>query len=97
MVNRVRPDMVKSNDMMSVRDVQELLSIPLVGAIPEDETVIISTNRGEPLVLNKTLTLSGLAFENAARRLQGQRVDFIDLETPYKTVFQRFQEFLRTP
>jgi septum site-determining protein MinD len=97
MVNRVRPDMVKSNDMMSVRDVQELLSIPLVGAIPEDETVIISTNRGEPLVLNKSLTLSGLAFENAARRLQGQRVDFIDLETPYKTVLQRLQEFLRTP
>jgi len=48
-------------------------------------------------VLNKSLTLSGLAFENAARRLQGQRVDFIDLETPYKTVFQRLQEFLRTP
>ena len=69
LVNRVRPDMIQKNDMMSVRDVQEMLGIPLLGAIPEDTNVIISTNRGEPLVLNKKLTLSGIAFENAARRL----------------------------
>ena len=139
--------MIKRNDMMSVKDVQEMLGIPLLGAIPEDEQVggvshtcmergggsgsgltghfpagrrstvhcptrirpftlfpvspqthslplppvtpspdqppssslsllllrqvIVSTNRGEPLVLQKTLSLSGIAYENAARRLVG--------------------------
>lgn len=93
LVNRVRPDMIQRNDMMSVRDVQEMLGIPLLGAIPEDTNVIISTNRGEPLVLKKELSLSGIAFENAARRLIGKQDYFIDLETPYKGVFQKVQEF----
>ena len=92
LVNRVRPDMIQRNDMMSVRDVQEMLGIPLLGAIPEDNHVIISTNRGEPLVLKRKLTLSGIAFENAARRLIGKQDYFIDLSTPYKGVFQKVQE-----
>lgn len=92
LVNRVRPDMIQRNDMMSVRDVQEMLGIPLLGAIPEDNHVIISTNRGEPLVLKKKLTLSGIAFENAARRLIGKQDYFIDLASPYKGVFQKVQE-----
>jgi septum site-determining protein MinD len=96
LVNRVRSDMIQRNDMMSVRDVQEMLGIPLLGAIPEDSHVIISTNRGEPLVLKKKLTLSGIAFENAARRLIGKQDYFIDLNTPYKNFFQRFQEFFNT-
>lgn len=93
LVNRVRPDMIQKNNMMSVRDVQEMLGIPLLGAIPEDNHVIISTNRGEPLVLKKKLTLSGIAFENAARRLIGKQDYFIDLNTPYKGVFKKVQNF----
>jgi len=93
LVNRVRPDMIQRNDMMSVKDVQEMLGIPLLGAIPEDTHVIVSTNRGEPLVLQKTLTLSGIAFENAARRLIGKQDYFIDLDTPYKNMFQKVQDF----
>nr|YP_010231245.1 septum-site determining protein [Nephroselmis pyriformis]QSV37314.1 septum-site determining protein [Nephroselmis pyriformis] len=93
LVNRVRPDMIKKNDMMSVRDVQEMLGVPLLGAIPEDPNVIISTNRGEPLVLKKKLTLSGIAFENSARRLIGKQDYLIDLTSPYKGVVQRVQEF----
>jgi septum site-determining protein MinD len=94
LVNRVRTDMIQRNDMMSVRDVQEMLGIPLLGAIPEDTQVIISTNRGEPLVLRKRLTLSGIAFENAARRLIGRQDYFIDLSSPYKGIFQRFQDIV---
>lgn len=93
LINRVRPDMIQKNDMMSVKDVQEMLGIPLLGAIPDDNNVIISTNKGEPLVLNKKLTLSGIAFENAARRLIGKQDYFIDLDKPYKGLFQKFQEF----
>lgn len=84
LINRVCPDMIKRNDMMSVKDVQEMLSIPLLGAVPEDTNVIVATNRGEPLVLRKKLTLSGIAFENAARRLIGRQDYMIDLDTPYK-------------
>lgn len=92
-VNRVRPDMIQKNDMMSVRDVQEMLGIPLLGAVPEDTNVIVSTNRGEPLVLNKKLTLSGIAFENAARRLIGKQDYFLDLTSPQKGMFQKLQDF----
>lgn len=94
LVNRVQPEMIQKNDMMSVKDVQEMLGIPLLGAIPEDKQVIISTNKGEPLVLKKKLTLSGIAFENAARRLIGKKDYFIDLTTPYKGVFQKVKQFL---
>jgi hypothetical protein len=59
---------------------QEMLGIPLLGAIPEDQQVIISTNRGEPLVLQKKLSLSGIAFENAARRLIGKQDYFVDAQ-----------------
>ncbi|MFM6078630.1 MAG: P-loop NTPase, partial [Dolichospermum sp.] len=63
-VNRIRPTMVQANDMMSVQDVQELLAIPIIGVIPDDERVIVSTNRGEPLVLSETPSLAAIAFEN---------------------------------
>ncbi|KAF8044056.1 hypothetical protein BT93_A2127 [Corymbia citriodora subsp. variegata] len=71
-VNRVRTDMIKGEDMMSVLDVQEMLGLALLGLIPEDSEVIRSTNRGYPLVLNKPPTLAGLAFEQAAWRLVEQ-------------------------
>ena len=94
LVNRVRADMIKKNDMMSVRDVQEMLGVPLLGAIPEDTNVIISTNRGEPLVLKKKLTLAGIAYENAARRLVGKKDFLIDLERPSLNIFERAKQFL---
>lgn len=69
MVNRVRGDMIKGEDMMSVLDVQEMLGLALLGVIPEDSEVIRSTNRGYPLVLNRPPTVAGIAFEQAAWRL----------------------------
>ncbi len=75
-----------------------MLGIPLLGAIPEDQQVIVSTNRGEPLVLQKKLSLSGIAFENAARRLIGKQDYFVDLNTPYKVCVCAYYSFrLLTP
>ena len=85
--------MIKNNDMMSVKDVQEMLGVPLLGAIPEDTEVIVSTNRGEPLVLKKKLTLAGIAYENAARRIVGKQDFLIDLDQPKKVIFQNIKEF----
>ena len=99
LVNRVRPEMIKKNDMLSVRDVQEMLGIPLLGAIPEDSNVIISTNRGKPLVLNKKLTLSGISFENAARRLVGRKEYLVNAQMDddsqqSKSILRKIQELL---
>ena len=79
LINRVRAGMIQRNTMMSIEDVQEMLSIPLLGAIPEDKHVVISTNRGEPLVSKNTMTLSAIAFDNAARRLIGRQDYVFDL------------------
>ena len=95
-VNRLRPAMVQLNDMMSVQDVQEILAIPLIGVIPEDERVIVSTNRGEPLVLSETPSLAGTAFDNIARRLEGQTVEFLVLNPPPDNIFSRIRKLLLT-
>ncbi|KAH0448136.1 hypothetical protein IEQ34_021936 [Dendrobium chrysotoxum] len=71
-VNRVRIDLIRGKDMMSVLDVQEMLGLPLLGVISKDDEVLKSTNRGFPLVLNKPPALAGLAFEQAAWRLVKQ-------------------------
>lgn len=93
-VNRLRPAMVQANDMMSVQDVQELLAIPLIGVVPEDERVIVSTNRGEPLVLAEQASLAGKAFDNIAHRLQGETVEFLDLNASQNSIFSRIRNWL---
>lgn len=76
-VNRLRMDMVKRGDMMSVDDVCEILAIDLIGAVPDDEQIVISTNQGEPLVGSDTL--AGKAYQNICRRIMGEEVAFLDL------------------
>jgi septum site-determining protein MinD len=78
-VNRVKPAMIEDNKMMSVEDVLELLGVPLIGVIPDDERVIVSTNRGEPLVLGEEESLPAMSYMNIARRLEGEKVPFLDL------------------
>ncbi len=79
LINRVRPNLVKSNDMMSVEDVVEILSADLIGIIPEDTGIITSTNKGEPIV-NDDKSLAGQAYRNVAQRIMGNEVPFLDLE-----------------
>ena len=74
-INRIRPEMVKSGEMMSVEDVAEILGADVVGVIPDDEGVIDTTNRGEPIVLDETSRLS-LIYDKIARRLEGEIVPF---------------------
>ncbi|MCG9885511.1 MAG: septum site-determining protein MinD [Cyanobacteria bacterium] len=94
-VNRLRPAMVQANDMMSVDDVQEILAVPLLGVIPDDEGVITSTNRGEPLVLSDKPSVPKQAIENIARRLEGEKVPFIDLESINDGLFARLRRMFR--
>lgn len=93
-VNRLRPEMVEANDMMSVEDVREILAIDLIGVIPDDEKVIVSTNRGEPLVLSEHKTLAGSAFDNICRRLEGEKIPFLELNVPQENLFSWFKKLL---
>jgi septum site-determining protein MinD len=94
-VNRLRPAMVQEDMMMSVKDVQEILAVPLLGVIPDDERVIVSTNRGEPLVLSQNISMAGLAFSNIARRLEGEKVPFLDLMAAHDDLFTRIRRLFR--
>lgn len=76
-VNRVRMDMVKRGEMMSIEDVLDILAINLIGAVPDDENIVISTNQGEPLVGNSTM--AGQAYMNICKRLVGEEVPMLDL------------------
>ena len=77
-VNRLRMDMVKRGDMLTVEDVVGILAINLIGAVPDDEQIIVSTNQGEPLVGSNSL--AGQAYANISKRILGENVPFLDLE-----------------
>lgn len=85
-INRLNLAMVKRGEMLSVEDVVDLLAIDLIGIVPEDENVIVSTNKGQPLALDGK-SKAGQAFQNIARRLMGEKVPFLDFNTP--NIFQR--------
>lgn len=77
-VNRVRPGLIETNQMMTVEDIQEILSVDLIGVVPDDEDIVVSTNKGEPLVLTNNKR-AGQAYKNIASRLLGEEVPFMDL------------------
>ncbi len=81
LINRVRPGMMKSNDMMDIDDVLDILSIKLLGIVPEDQDIIVSTNKGEPIV-SVDDSLAGQAYRNIARRVAGEDVPYLDLDAP---------------
>jgi septum site-determining protein MinD len=90
-VNRVKPEMIQLNQMISVEDILDLLVVPLLGIVPDDERIIISTNRGEPLVLDDKPSLPSIAFGNIARRLEGEEVPFLDLMAAHDTLITRIR------
>ncbi len=78
-INRIKPEMIRRGDMLAVDDILELLAVQLVGMVPDDESVLTSTNRGTPVVLDGK-SKAGTAFRNIARRLKGEEVPFMNLE-----------------
>ena len=91
-VNRVRLDMVIRGVMMSIDDIIDILAIGLVGVVPDDENIIISTNRGEPAV-NDNKSLAGQAYRNITKRIVGEEVPFMDLNTP-DGIFSKMKKLL---
>ena len=79
-INRLNTAMVRQHDMLSAEDVLDLLAIKLIGVVPEDEGVIVGTNRGNPVALDPK-SRAGQAFRNIAKRLSGQDVPLMDLNS----------------
>ena len=77
-LNRVRPKMMSTQEMLSVDDVTDILALPLLGLVFEDEQVIVSTNRGEPLTLGPANSPAAQAYTNIAGRLQGEDIPLMD-------------------
>jgi septum site-determining protein MinD len=92
-INRIKPEMVKRNEMLSVEDVLELLAIDLVGLVPEDERVINSTNTGVPIVMDGK-NKAGVAFQDIAHRLLGEEIPFPNLEQE-TGLFARLSRWMR--
>jgi len=94
-INRLRPEMIQLNEMMGVEDILEILAVPLLGILPDDERVIVSTNRGEPLILSNKPSIPGIAFENICRRLQGEKVPFLDLMASQDNLLNRLRRWFK--
>jgi septum site-determining protein MinD len=93
LINRMRPSMVKRGEMLDTSDVLEILSIELLGIVPEDEAIITSTNKGHPVALEDH-SPSGAAFTRIAQRLLGEDVPFQVVDDS-KGLFDRFSQLFR--
>ena len=76
-VNRIRMDMVNRGEMMSIEDVNDILQLNVIGAVPDDENIVVATNKGQPLVGDDSL--AGQAYMNICRRITGEEIPFLDL------------------
>ena len=91
-INRIRIDMVKRGDMMSIEDVSDILAVDLLGAVPDDENIVISTNQGETVTGQECL--SGQAYKNICRRIIKEDVPLLNLD-PDKGFFRKLSEIFR--
>ncbi|MDO4711786.1 MAG: septum site-determining protein MinD [Peptostreptococcaceae bacterium] len=89
-VNRIKINMVKSGDMLDIDDILEILGVKLIGSIPDDESIVISTNKGEP-VINYEQSIACKAYNNIAKRITGEQIEFLDLDVQ-DGFFKRLQK-----
>lgn len=93
-VNRLNYEMTKKGDMLDVSDIIETLSVKLIGVVPDDKSITVSTNKGEPIVLEEK-SLSGQAFRNIAKRIMGEEVPLLDLSGETGGFFSAIRKMFR--
>ncbi|WP_027092684.1 septum site-determining protein MinD [Cohnella thermotolerans] len=91
LINRIRPNMLKSGDMLEIDDICQVLAIDLIGIVPDDEIVIKAANQGEPTVMNPS-SRAAIAYRNVARRILGETVPLMQLEEK-SGMFGRVKKF----
>ena len=77
-INRIRMNMVKRGDMLNIEDIIDILAIDIMGVVPDDETIVVSTNRGEPIV-SRDDSNAGQAYRNITQRILGNDIPIMDL------------------
>lgn len=92
LINRIKPSMVRRGEMMSIDDVKDILAVNLIGIVPDDEKIVISTNRGEPAVTDNK-SMAGQAYRNISRRILGEDIPLLDLEAEEGFMF-KMKKFL---
>ena len=93
-VNRIKFEMTKKGEMLNIDDMTDILAIKLLGIVPDDEKIVISTNRGEPAVTDAT-SKAGQAYKNIARRLLGEEVPLMEMETEETGFLSIFKKLFR--
>ena len=91
LLNRVRDDMVKRGDMMSTEDVLEILAIDLIGVVPDDQSIIVATNKGEPAVTDSK-SAAGQSYRDIVRRIMGEEVPFEDKK---ENIIEKIKKILK--
>jgi len=89
-INRIDAKMVQSGEMLSSEDILEILSIPLIGKIPEDKGIIDASNQGKPIILDKN-SKAGQAYKRVASRVCGEKIDFVDVESVNSGFMQKIK------
>ncbi|GFZ31161.1 site-determining protein [Clostridium zeae] len=93
-VNRLNYEMTQRGDMLDVPDIIETLSVKLLGIVPDDKTITVSTNKGEPIVLDDK-AFAGQAFRNIARRITGEEVPLLDLSNEVGGFFNSLKRLFK--
>jgi septum site-determining protein MinD len=93
-VNRLNYEMTQKGDMLDVPDIIETLSVKLLGVVPDDKTITVSTNKGEPIVLDDK-AFAGQAFRNIARRITGEEVPLLDLSNESSGFFNSLKKLFK--
>ncbi|SKA94558.1 septum site-determining protein MinD [Caloramator quimbayensis] len=91
-INRIKYEMTKKGEMLNIDDMTDILAIKLLGIVPEDEKIVISTNRGEPVITDEGAK-AGQAYKNIVRRITGEEVPFIDFEDENTGFFSALKKF----
>ena len=89
-LNRLRIDLVMRGDMMNIEDVTEILAIEVVGVVPDDEAIVIATNKGEPAVINED-SRAGQAYRNIVKRIIGEDIPIMNMEEAPPSFFEKLK------
>lgn len=93
-LNRLRIDLVQRGDMMNIEDVTEILAVDILGVVPDDESIVIATNKGEPAVTNQE-SRAGQAYRNIVQRILGQEVDIMSFEEEPVSFLEKLKGLFR--
>ena len=90
----LRIDLVQRGEMMNIEDVEEILAIDILGVVPDDESIVIATNKGEPAVMNEN-SKAGQAYRNIVQRLLGNDVPLMSFEPEPETFMDKLKKLFR--